>query len=85
MTEVTEIEEATLSVNLSVEEGLFLLRLLKSSKDDPRIHGLIGTCFWFHSHSKTEAECIKETWTSVEQKLESLELAPKYNVYNESS
>ncbi len=75
MAEVTETEEATLSLNLSAEEGLFLLRLLKSSKDDPRIHGLIGTCFWFHSHSKSEEQCIKETWTSVEQKLEALKLA----------
>ena len=71
---VTETEEATLSLNLSAEEGLFLLRLLKSSKDDPRIHGLIGTCFWFHSHSKSEEQCIKETWTSVEKKLEALKL-----------
>lgn len=74
MTEVTEIEEATLSLNLSPDEGLFLLRLLKSSRDDPRIHGLIGTCFWFHSHGKTEEQAIKDTWTSVEQKLEALQL-----------
>ena len=74
MTQVTETKEATFSLNLSPDEGLFLLRLLKSSKDDPRIHGLIGTCFWFHSHSKTEEQCIKDTWTSVEQKLEALQL-----------
>ena len=74
MTQVTETKKATLSLNLSPDEGLFLLRLLKSSKDDPRIHGLIGTCFWFHSHSKTEEQCIKDTWTSVEQKLEALQL-----------
>jgi len=74
MTQVTETKEANLSLNLSPDEGLFLLRLLKSSKDDPRIHGLIGTCFWFHSHSKTEEQCIKDTWTSVEQKLEALQL-----------
>ena len=74
MTEGREIKVATLSLNLSPDEGLFLLRLLKSSKDDPRIQGLIGTCFWFHSHSKTEEQCIKDTWTSVEQKLEALQL-----------
>ena len=77
MTEVTETKEAILPLNLSPDEGLFLLRLLKSSKDDPRIHGLIGTCFWFHSHSKTEEQCIKDTWTSVEQKLEALQLGSR--------
>ena len=74
MAEMTETEKATLSLNLSAEEALLLLRLLKSSKDDPRIHGLIGTCFWFHSHSKSEEQCIKDTWTAVEQKLEALKL-----------
>ena len=74
MAEVTETEEATLSLKLSAEERLVLLRLLKSSKHDPRIHGLIGTCFWFHSHSKSEEQCIKDTWTAVEQKLEALKL-----------
>ena len=74
MAEMTETEKATLSLNLSAEEALLLLRLLKSSKDDPRIHGLIGTCFWFHSHSKTEEQCIKDTWTAVEKKLEALKL-----------
>ena len=71
---VTEIEKPTLSLNLSAEEGLFLLRLLKSSKDDPRVHGLIGTCFWFLNHSKGEEQSIKDTWTAVEQKLEALKL-----------
>ena len=71
---VTEAEEATRSLNLSAEEGLFLLRLLKISNEDPRLHGLIGTCFWFHSHSKSEEQCIKDTWTSVEKKLEALKL-----------
>jgi len=74
MAEVTETEEATLSLNLSAEEGLLLLRLLKSSKDDPRIHGLIGTCFWFLNHNKSEEQSIKDTWTAVEQKLEALKL-----------
>ena len=74
MAEMTETEKATLSLNLSAEAALLLLRLLKSSKDDPRIHGLIGTCFWFHSHSKTEEQCIKDTWTAVEKKLEALKL-----------
>ena len=74
MTEVTEIQKTTLSLNLWEEEALFLLRLLKSSKDDPRIHGLIGTCFWFHSHSKTEEQAIKDLWTTVEQKLEAMQI-----------
>ena len=45
MTEKTEIEEATLSINLSAQQALMLIQLLKTSRDDPRIHGLIGTCF----------------------------------------
>jgi len=71
---MTEIKKETLSVNLSLSEAMLLLRLLKSSKDDPRIHGLIGTCFWFHSHSKSEERDVKNAWTSLEQKLEELKL-----------
>tara|TARA_R110000824_G_scaffold195692_1_gene378569 strand:+ start:152 stop:409 length:258 start_codon:yes stop_codon:yes gene_type:complete len=70
MTKVTETKEATLSLNLSTEEGLLLLKLLKSSSDDPRIHGLIGTCFWFHNYNKTEEQVIRDTWTSIEQKMQ---------------
>ena len=74
---MTEIKETTLSVNFSVDEAVLLLRLLKSSKDDPRIHGLIGTCFWFQGHNKEEEQAVKDSWTSAIGKLEALELNAK--------
>tara|TARA_R110002020_G_scaffold8634_4_gene34286 strand:+ start:4666 stop:4890 length:225 start_codon:yes stop_codon:yes gene_type:complete len=74
---MTEAKEATLSVNLSPQEALMLLQLLKSSRDDPRIHGLIGTCFWFHSHDKEQEQAVKDNWTSVMDKLEALKLDGK--------
>jgi|TARA_B100001059_G_C17521605_1_gene421073 hypothetical protein len=74
MTEKTEIEEATLSINLSAQQALMLIQLLKTSRDDPRIHGLIGTCFWFHSHDKDQEQEVKENWTAVLEKLEGLKL-----------
>jgi|TARA_R100001086_G_scaffold245708_1_gene176965 hypothetical protein len=71
---MTENENTTLTVNLSFEEAALLLKLLKTSKDDPRINGLIGTCFWFHNHTKPEEQSIKEAWTSICKKLEELKL-----------
>jgi len=71
---MTEIKKETLSVNLSPQEALMLLQLLKSSRDDPRIHGLIGTCFWFNSHDKEQEQAVKDNWTSVMNKLEELKL-----------
>lgn len=74
---MTENEEATLRVNLSPQEALMLIQLLKSSRDDPRIHGLIGTCFWFHAHDKDQEQTVKDNWTSVMNKLEELKLDGK--------
>jgi len=42
---------------------------MRSSKDDPRIHGLIGTCFWSLDHTKEEESNLKDTWTSIEERL----------------
>jgi len=35
-----------MKVELNKEECDLLTQLMGTSKDDPRIHGLIGTCFW---------------------------------------
>jgi len=42
---------------------------MRSSSDDPRVNGLIGTCFWFKCHGKDEEAEMKARWTSIEQKL----------------
>ena len=42
-----------------------LATLLRMSKDDPRINGLIGTCFWSHAYSKEEEAELKQDWTRL--------------------
>ena len=41
-------------LKLEADELTTLAPLLRMSKDDPRINGLIGTCFWSHAYSKEE-------------------------------
>ena len=56
-------------VQLTNEEIEMLSTLLRSSSDDPRVNGLIGTCFWFKCYNKDEEAEMKARWTSIEQKL----------------
>ena len=42
---------------------------MRGSADDPRVNGLIGTCFWYKCHDKDEEAELKARWTSIEQKL----------------
>jgi len=56
-------------VQLTNEEIEMLSTLLRSSSDDPRVNGLIGTCFWFKCYNKDEEAELKTRWTSIEQKL----------------
>ena len=43
-------ELATKYLKLEADELTTLATLLRMSKDDPRINGLIGTCFWSHAY-----------------------------------
>ena len=56
-------------LQLTNEEIEMLSTLLRSSADDPRVNGLIGTCFWFKCYNKDEEAEMKARWTSIEQKL----------------
>lgn len=56
-------------LQLTNEEGALLNRLLSSSRDDPRIHGLIGTCLWDMGHTKEEEADAKALWTSLQSKV----------------
>jgi hypothetical protein len=59
-------------INLTIIERELLLRLMRSSTDDPRIHGLIGTCFWSQAHTKEEEGALKSAWTSLQKKVNEL-------------
>ena len=56
-------------VQLTNEESEMLSTLMRSSSDDPRINGLIGTCFWYKCYDKDQEAELKARWTSIEQKL----------------
>jgi len=56
-------------VQLTNEEIEMLSALMRSSSDDPRINGLIGTCFWYKCYDKDQEAELKARWTSIEQKL----------------
>ena len=56
-------------VQLTNEEIEMLSTLMRSSADDPRVNGLIGTCFWDKCYNKDEEAEMKARWTSIEQKL----------------
>ena len=58
-----------MNIELTQQQHELLTRLMRSSIDDPRIHGLIGTCFWFQNHTKEEESSLKDTWTSIEERL----------------
>jgi len=58
-----------MNIELTQQQHELLTRLMRSSKDDPRIHGLIGTCFWSLDHTKEEESNLKDTWTSIEERL----------------
>lgn len=56
-------------LQLTNEEIEMLSTLMRSSSDDPRVNGLIGTCFWFKCYNKDEEAEHKARWTSIQQKL----------------
>lgn len=56
-------------LKLTNEEGALLDRLLSTSKDDPRIHGLIGTCLWDMGHTPEAEAQTKALWTSLQSKV----------------
>jgi len=58
-----------MNIELNSQQHELLTRLMHSSSDDPRVNGLIGTCFWSHAHSREEESELKDTWTSIELML----------------
>ena len=56
-------------LKLTNEEGALLDRLLSTSKDYPRIHGLIGTCLWDMGHTPEAEAQTKALWTSLQSKV----------------
>ena len=58
-------ELSTKYLKLQASELTMLTTLLRMSKDDPRINGLIGTCFWSHAYSKEEELELKQNWTAL--------------------
>ena len=56
-------------LKLEADELTTLATLLRMSKDDPRINGLTGTCFWSHAYSKEEEAELKQAWTRLLDKV----------------
>jgi hypothetical protein len=65
-------ELSTKCLKLEADELTTLATLLRMSKDDPRINGLIGTCFWSHAYSKEEEAELKQAWTRLLDKVNAL-------------
>ena len=65
-------ELSTKYLKLEADELTTLATLLRMSKDDPRINGLIGTCFWSHAYSKDEEAKLKHSWTQLLDKVNAL-------------
>ena len=63
---MTKLKTQYLQLTNEIE---LLTTLMRSSADDPRVNGLIGTCFWFKCHGKDEEAELKARWTSIEKKL----------------
>ena len=66
------VDEQLYEVTLTKSEVDMLQRLMGASSDDPRIHGTIGTCFWFHGTLEEDNKHFKDTSTSLQAKLEDL-------------
>jgi hypothetical protein len=56
-------------VQFTNEEIELLTTLMRGSADDPRVNGLIGTCFWFKCYDSDQEAELKARWTSIEKKL----------------
>ena len=65
-------ELSTKYLKLEADELTTLATLLRMSKYDPRINGLIGTCFWSHAYSKEEEAELKQAWTRLLDKVNAL-------------
>ena len=66
------VDEQLYEVTLTKSEVDMLQRLMGASSDDPRIHGTIGTCFWFHGILEEDNKHFKDTWTTLQAKMEDL-------------
>ena len=65
-------ELAVKYLKLEADELTTLATLLRMSKDDPRINGLIGSCFWSHAYSKEEEAELKQAGTRLLDKVNAL-------------
>jgi hypothetical protein len=66
------VDEQLYEVTLTKSEVDMLQRLMGASSDDPRLHGTIGTCFWFHGILEEDDRHFKDTWTTLQAKMEDL-------------
>tara|TARA_Y200000002_G_scaffold27649_2_gene20779 strand:+ start:2053 stop:2244 length:192 start_codon:yes stop_codon:yes gene_type:complete len=57
------------SIEFTDLELEILQTLMGHTRDDPRKHGLIGTCFWRMDFTPDDQQKIQETFSSLEQKL----------------
>jgi len=61
--------EKLVTLKLTESEVDTLDRLFRGSRDDPRVHGAIGTCFWFHGITPEDEKAAKDAWNSIQTKL----------------
>ncbi len=66
------VDEELYELTLTKSEVDMLQRLMGASSDDPRLHGTIGTCFWFHGILEEDDRHFKDTWTTLQAKMEDL-------------
>lgn len=50
--------------------------LVLGTRDDPRKHGLIGTCFWKPNFTQEDQEKVQVIFSSIVEKLNSWKIQP---------
>lgn len=50
--------------------------LVLGTRDDPRKHGLIGTCFWKPNFTQEDQEKVQVIFSSIVEKLNSWQVHP---------
>ena len=56
-------------MELTEPELEVLQTLVTHTRDDPRKHGLIGTCFWQMNHTADDQAKIQEAYSSLAEKI----------------
>ena len=60
-----------INIDFTEEEIDILGVLLGNTRDDPRKHGVIGTCFWRMNFTAEDQARIQEIFSSIEHKVKS--------------